>query len=197
MSKKKIAIFVDWENVRKSVFEEAYKRTGKKIDYNDVENALKLFLSFVDSSEEEIYRIFVYLCDPYGGVINGRDYKTTPVYALASKFIEDIQVKDHIAVRKGKLAFRGLDISNKPIFAQKQVDMLIGLDIAHIAFNKYADRALILCFDSDIIPAMKTARINGLQVVWGWCSDILGNPPNNLRKHADFIRVQDFSSIFP
>jgi len=46
MSKKKIAIFVDWENVRKSVFEEAYKRTGNKIDYNDVKNALKLFGSF-------------------------------------------------------------------------------------------------------------------------------------------------------
>lgn len=197
MSKKKIAVFVDWENVRKSIFEEAYKLTGKKIDYNDVENALKLILSFIDPSDEEIYRIFVYLCEPYGGVINGFDYKTTPVYVLGSQFIKDIQVKDYIAVRKGKLAFRGFDKLNKPIFQQKQVDMLIGLDIAHIAFNKYADRALILCFDTDIIPAMKTARINGLQVIWGWYSDILGDPPDDLRKHADFIRIKTFYSVFP
>ena len=197
MSKKKIAVFVDWENIRKSVFEDVYKNTGKKIDYNDVQNALKLILSFVETNDEEIYRIFVYLCEPYGGIINGFDYKTTPVYVLGSKFIEDIQVKDYVAVRKGKLAFRGFDKFNKPIFVQKQVDMLIGLDIAHIAFNKYVDRALILCFDTDIIPAMKIARMNGLQVIWGWYSDVLGNPPDALRKHSDFIRDKEFNSIFP
>jgi uncharacterized LabA/DUF88 family protein len=197
MSKKKIAVFVDWENIRKGVFQEVYKTAGKKIDYNHVENALKLILSFIEANDEEIYRIFVYLCEPYGGIINGFDYKTTSVYVLGSKFIEDIQVKDYVAVRKGKLAVRGFDKFNKPIFVQKQVDMLIGLDIAHIAFNNYADRALILSFDTDIIPAMKTARMHGLQVIWGWCSDVLGNPPDALRKHSDFIRDKNFNSIFP
>jgi hypothetical protein len=32
--KKKVAIFVDWENVRKRIFEEAYRKMQKKVDYN-------------------------------------------------------------------------------------------------------------------------------------------------------------------
>ncbi len=194
---KKIAIFVDWENIRKGIFIKAYKTLEKKIDYNDIENVLKLFNSFVDFDNEEIYRIFVYVAEPYGGIINGVDYKTNPVYILGTQFIKNLQIKEHIAVRKGKLVFRGFDKKGKPIFVQKRTDMLLGLDVAHVAFNKYADRALILCFDTDVIPAMKEARIHGMQVVLGWCSDLQSKPDDDLRKHADFIRNNKFSSIFP
>ena len=71
--------------------------------------------------------------------------------------------------------------------------MLFRLDIAHVAFNKYADRVLILCFDTDMIPAMKEARIYGMQVIWGWCPDLQTKPDDNLRKHADFIRAKTFN----
>lgn len=112
-------------------------------------------------------------------------------------FIEKLQVEDHIAIRKGKIVYRGLDNQNSPIFIQKQVDMLLGLDIAHVAYNKLADRALILTVDTDIIPAMKTARINGLQVIWGCCPDVQNDLPKGLKKHSDFIREINFTSIFP
>ena len=194
---EKVAIFVDWENIRKSIFHEAYKVLGKKIDYNNIDNTLKFFHSFIDPSTEKIYRIYVYLAEPYGGKIGGVDYKSTPVYTLGMQFIQNIQVREHIAVRKGKLVFRGFDKKSKPLFEQKRTDMLFGLDIAHVAFNKYADRALILCFDTDMIPAMKEARIHGMQVIWGWCSDLQPMPDDNLRKHADFIRAKPFDSIFP
>ena len=197
MRKKKVAIFVDWENVRKGIFEEASNTLHKKINYNDVDNTLKFFYAFVDSDKEEVYRTFVYLSEPYAGTAGGKDYKTTPAFTNAINFIEKLQVKDHIAIRKGKIVYRGIDNQNKPIFMQKQVDMLLGLDIAHIAYNKLADRALILTADTDIIPAMKTARINGLQVIWGCCPDTQGVLPKELRKHADFIREIKFSSIFP
>ena len=137
------------------------------------------------------------MAEPYGGVIGTVDYKKTPVYSLGMQFIENLQIRNHIALRKGKLVFRGFDQNKKPMFEQKRTDMLLGLDIAHVAFNKYADRALILCFDTDMIPAMKEARIHGLQVIWGSCSDIQSNPDGDLRKHADFIRDKTFASIFP
>jgi len=194
MRKKKVAIFVDWENVRKGIFEKASEH--KKISYNDVDNVIKFFKSFVDLQDEEIYRIFVYLSEPYGGIIDGTDYKKTPSFSYAISFIERLQVKDYIAIRKGKLVYRGLDSQKKPIFIQKQVDMLLGLDIAHVAYKRLADRALILTVDTDIIPAMKTARINGLQVIWGCCPDVQNDPSHDLRKHADFVREVPFNHIF-
>jgi len=197
MRKKKVAIFVDWENIRKGVFENAYKKLSKKVNYNEVENVIRLFSAFLDSDTEEIYRIFVYLCEPYGGIINGNDFSKTPVFSAANGFIEKLQVKDYIAIRKGKIVCQGIDKEDKPIFVQKQVDMLLGLDIAHVAYKRLADRALILTADTDIIPAMKTARINGLQVIWGCCPDVQGDLPKDLRKHADFIRETNFSTIFP
>jgi len=193
--KKKVAIFVDWENIRKGIFEQASKKHKMYINYNNVDNVLKFIEFFIDKSIEEIYRIFIYLCEPYGGIVDGIDYKTTPIYNHSINFIEKIQSKDYIALRKGKIQYRGLDKNNQPIFDQKQVDMLLGLDIAHVAYNKLVDRVMIFSCDLDVIPAMKVARINGLQVIWACCPDIV-QTSNEIKRHSDFVREKDFLKIF-
>jgi uncharacterized LabA/DUF88 family protein len=196
MTNKKVSIFVDWENVRKSVFEEAYKTHKLKVDYNDVPTVKKFISSFL-LPDEEIYRIFFYLSDPFKDKIAGIDYSKTKTFSLATAFIERLSVTDNIAVRKGYLAYRGMDIGKRPIFNQKQVDMLLGLDIAHVSYNHLADRILLLSADTDIVPAMKTARINGLQVIFGYCGDIQNDIHRKLKEHSDFIRSVNFKSIFP
>lgn len=196
MNKKSVAIFVDWDNIRKGIFETASTILSKTVRYNDVDNVLKFITSFVDSKNEEIYRIFVYLCEPYNGIAGTTNYAETPVYRYSMNFIEKLQVKDLIAVRKGNIVYRGVDKANNPIFMQKQVDMLLGLDIAHVSYNKLVDRILILTCDIDLIPAMKVARTNGLQVIWGCCPDVQTNMPKPLKKHSDFIRTIKFSDIF-
>jgi len=112
------------------------------------------------------------------------------------KFIENMQIQDYVAIRKGKLKFRGFfdAACTKINVVQKQVDMLIGLDIAHVSYNKLVDRIMIFCADTDLIPALKTARINGLQVILTCCSDV--QPVNNnIKKHSDFIRDKKYQSI--
>lgn len=42
--------------------------------------------------------------------------------------------------------------------------MLIGLDISEVSYNKHADKILVFSKDTDMIPALKAARINGLTV---------------------------------
>ncbi|MFH1241429.1 MAG: NYN domain-containing protein [Pseudomonadota bacterium] len=194
---KKVAIFVDWENVRKGIFDEASRKYPSRIDYNHVENVLALIKSFLDIKQEEIYRIFFYLAEPFSGTLRGINYSQTPTYQHAIAFIERLSIQDQIALRKGDLAVRGFDVNSKPIFIQKKVDMLMGLDIAHVSYNKLADRILVLCADTDIIPAMKTARINGLQVIFGYCSDLQVDIRRELKLHSDFIRDRQFSLIFP
>jgi len=41
--------------------------------------------------------------------------------------------------------------NGKPIINQKQVDMLLGLDISPVSYMKLVDNILIFCKDSDII----------------------------------------------
>ena len=196
-SLKKVAVFVDWENIRKGIYEEASKIYPHKINYNQFENIKKLINTFIIPDQEEIYRIFFYLANPFGGIINGVNYSQTPIYQRSISFREQLEIQELIAVRKGDLLYRGLDHNNHPIFMQKKVDMLFGLDIAHVSYGKLADRVLILCADSDIIPAMKTARINGLQVIFGCCPDIQKDIRRELKAHSDFIRAKDFKVIFP
>lgn len=194
-SKKSVAIFVDWDNIRKGIFGASVAIVSKKISYNNIDNVVRFITSFIDQPNEDIYRIFMYFCEPYGGIANGVDYKLTKVYRYSTKFIKRLQVRDYIAVRKGNIAYRGLDIKKGPVFEQKQVDMLLGLDIAHISYNHLADRVLILSNDLDMIPAMKVARINGLQVICGCCPDVQ-LLSNQFKKHSDFIRNMDFTTIF-
>jgi len=194
---KKVAIFVDWENIRIGVFGEAAKTHQKKVGYNQVDNITKFINAFIDQQSEEIYRIFFYLADPYGGIINEIDYSKTPTYSLSTSLMEKLAVTEYVALRKGSLVVRGLDKNNKPIFIQKKVDMLIGLDIAHVSYNRLVDRVLILSTDTDIVPAMKTARINGLQVIFGYCPDIQCDTHRELKEHSDIIRAIPFKSIFP
>jgi len=194
---KKVAIFVDWENVRKGIFDQAAKAYPSRIDYNQVENVLTLIKSFLETAQEEIYRIFFYLAEPFSGTLRSVNYSKTPTYQHAIAFMERLGVQDQIALRKGDLAARGFDQNNKPIFVQKKVDMLLGLDIAHVSYNKLSDRILVLCADTDIVPAMKTARINGLQVIFGYCSDLQADIRRELKVHSDFMRDRQFSTIFP
>ena len=62
--------------------------------------------------------------------------------------------------------------------------MLFGLDIAHVSYNRLVDRILILSSDTDIVPAMKTARINGLQVILGCCPDVQTDIHRELKEIA-------------
>ncbi|RJO61104.1 hypothetical protein C4544_03695 [candidate division WS5 bacterium] len=116
---KKVAIFVDWENIRKCIFEQAFAIHNNKVSYNDTSNVIKFINSFLNS-DEEIYRIFFYLADPYSGIYNGVNYSKSKSYQHATAFIEKLSIEDLIAVRKGYLATRGIDSKGNPIFIQKQ-----------------------------------------------------------------------------
>jgi uncharacterized LabA/DUF88 family protein len=195
---KRVALFIDFENLRKSIFDEANSRGFKKINHNNPKCFLPFLKSFINA-DEEIYRIFIYLSEPLKEVnYRGKDYdfSENAAYQMHVKFIENMQVQDNVALRKGKMKFRGFkDPECKHIdVVQKQVDMLIGLDIAHVAYNKLVDRIMIFCSDTDIIPALKTARINGLQVILTCCSDVQ-TVNNGIKAHSDYIRDIKYQDI--
>jgi len=74
-----------------------------------------------------------------------------------------------------------------PLIEQKAVDMKLGLDITFIATKKLADLLIIITGDADIVPVLKFARREGMQV----CLDPLRHPIQpELAEHVDFIETK-------
>lgn len=71
-----------------------------------------------------------------------------------------------------------------PHIEQKAVDMRIGLDIALIAMKKLADLLIIITGDADIVPALKFARREGMQV---GLDPLRSHIQPELSEHVDFI----------
>ncbi|RDU51596.1 hypothetical protein CQA49_08205 [Helicobacter sp. MIT 00-7814] len=202
---KKVAIFVDWENLRLDIANIQRKNKNISFNYNNIDDVSQLIYSAIHDKTEEIYRVFFYTAEPlcfdelkkdkknkalmekYEGKDPEKYKKMEKLRKQILSFIQNIAFKDHFAVRLGDLKFRGFDSDGKPIIAQKQVDMLLGLDISHLAYQKLVDRIIVFCKDSDISPALKCARTNGLDVV---IASVDGGfkVGNILKKHSDSIR---------
>jgi uncharacterized LabA/DUF88 family protein len=126
---------------------------------------------------ENLLRILYYDCAPYSGEVklpvSGDPFK----FEGSDGWLKRLSEKDLFAVRRGVLKFRGFkpkkipilteplkDEDFKPDFEQKGVDMRIGLDIANYAVTRAVDRLILMTGDTDCLPAMKHARIAGLQI---------------------------------
>lgn len=197
---KKVAILVDWENLRKTLERacKKFKIPPDRFSYNNVDMLLRFIMSLLEENEE-VYRIFFYVSEPpkearwrSATYSIDMDEKYRKVYENAITFLENLRTKDLVSIRKGKLEFRGYNSQNKPLFTQKQVDMLIGLDMAHLSYLKLVDRVMVFSLDKDLIPALKIARVNGLQVIIPTYKGLREASPE-LQEHADFIRHVDLA----
>lgn len=205
MSKKKIAILIDWENLRNEIAKLQKKNiiSKKDLNYNDVEQIYNLITSEFPNNEFDIYRIFFYTAlpleiDKIKELVSKRHdidfdkykefYYKNNIYRIIEKskeFFKKLDKKDYIALRFGNLQIQTQKPDGNLVFNQKKVDMLIGLDTAHLSYNKIVDEIIFFCKDKDLSPAFKLARINGLNVS---IVDIGGiNISEHIYRHIDKI----------
>ena len=71
-----------------------------------------------------------------------------------------------------------------PDIRQKGVDMLLGLDIAALAYKRQTDRLVIVANDADYVPAVKLAREEGIKVV---LDPLWTRAAEDLREHVDYV----------
>lgn len=173
---------------------------AKKAEYVYDANFIEAFAhGCVLRAEETLLRVLYYDCAPDQGSVNrpisGEKYE----FKGSDGWLKQLAAKDLIAVRRGVLKFRGWvpkkvpiataprDEDFRPDFEQKGVDMRIGLDVATYASNRAVDRIALVTGDTDCVPAMKHARIAGMQLI------LIALPnsrtPAELRWHSDFERV--------
>ena len=158
----------------------------------------KIALACVNADEEAV-RFLYYDCAPYSGSVVLPVSGGPKVFAGSDAWLRELGRKDLFAVRLGILKFRGFkpkrllaagssitDNDFKADFEQKGVDMRIGLDIATFAANQAVSRLVLVSGDTDCIPAMKHARIAGLQVALVGFPNRAASP--EMLMHADFER---------
>jgi uncharacterized LabA/DUF88 family protein len=166
---KKVAVMIDGGHLRV---------LAKADGHNYNPDFIEKFSHNCVVDDEQLLRVLYYDCAPYSG--EAKLPVSGAVHKIEGKdgWLKDLASRDLIAVRRGILKFRGYkprripiasdrlsDDDFKPDFEQKGVDMRIGLDIATFAANRSVDRIILVSGDTDCIPAMKHARIAGLQLV--------------------------------
>ncbi len=183
---KKTAILVDGEWFRHCL-EDALKGSLPNGVTADVmyRNALLAL-----GKDEELFRLFYYDCPPYQGKETNPidkskvDFGTSKKFQARSLFLSEMKAKDFVALRLGIAKKRGWTLSETYIrraitgsypnppqandvflsLEQKGVDMRIGIDVATLSLKKIVERIILISGDTDMIPAMKLARREGVQV---------------------------------
>ena len=161
----------------------------------------------------ELYRVLYYDCLPFDKAIinpisgNTVDFSKTSEARFRTALFEELKrmrkvalrlgyLKDHKTwefhpkVTKELLAKRKLlsQLSESDVtysITQKGVDIRIGCDIAALSYKHLVDRIVLISGDSDLVPAAKVARREGIDFIL----DPIWNPIDpSLLEHVDGIR---------
>lgn len=202
---RKVVFMIDGWFMRKQIYKfKAFYYNGEEIRKYCLKHLKK---------DDYLYRIFYYDTEPLDKkghrpiTKSPIDFSTTPVASAQRKLLESIKHTPNFALRLGKTVWKNnawilsddklkallakkirvddlTDNDFRPLIEQKAVDMKIGLDITHIATKRLSDLLIIITGDADIVPVLKAARREGMQV----CLDPLRNPIRaELAEHVDMI----------
>lgn len=174
----------------------------------DVVDLTTTIMGHVRLHDADLFRVFYYDSPPFqGSSMNPLDrsvvdFSATVAAKQNQSLLDSLELEPDFAVRRGEIANRGWKLGTqalkslrkgpRPITAhdlipdmeQKGVDLRIGLDIASIALRNVVAVLVLVTGDSDLVPAMKFARTQGLKVY----VEALGNPiRRELRAHADLV----------
>lgn len=107
---------------------------------------------------------------------------STPVYTSHESLIDTLELRPDFALRLGETNTQGWKLGDRalksllgkpraiaandlvPNIEQKGVDLRIGLDIARLALTQSVQAIVACTGDSDLVPAFKFARREGLRV---------------------------------
>lgn len=147
----RVAIFIDGaylDNVLRAEFQNA------QIDFQALSDSL--------AAESNILRTYYYHCPSY------RSNPPTPQendrYSNQRRFFDALERLRRYTVRLGRLAYRDNNESGAPIFEQKRVDILLGVDLVQLAAKQAIQEAVLVAEDSDFIPAVVAAKSEGILV---------------------------------
>ncbi|MCH8195523.1 MAG: NYN domain-containing protein [Chloroflexi bacterium] len=117
-------------------------------------------LTLAMAGDADILRTYYYHCPPYQG--NPPTLEERTRYAAKRSFFTALERLPRFAVRLGRLEKRGVPPNVR--YEQKRVDILLCVDLVHLAAKSQIQQAILLAGDSDFIPAVVAAKSDGVLV---------------------------------
>lgn len=155
-----------------------------------------------------LLRVYFYDAPPATGTVKDlwtgakTNLGQSKVHGQKTQFLDTLELQPNVAIRKGELAVHGWKVKGRlleeiagsgraitpadvvPDIEQKGVDLRIGLDIARLALKQLVDSIVVVTGDSDMIPAFKFARREGLRV---YLDHLDGPVKRELKAHVDVV----------
>jgi len=166
----KVGIFIDGAYLDKILQDEFGL---PRIDYEKLANWM--------SRGVPVFRTYYYHCLPYQG--NPPTPEESERVSRAQSFHYRLAKLPRYEVRLGKLEFRDNRLDGSPIYVQKRVDILLGVDLVLFAAKQRITHATIFAGDSDFLPAITIAKNEGVQITL--CHGTVHPPHDDLWQCAD------------
>lgn len=154
----RLAIFIDGGYI-KSLAEKEFKIW---VDYEKFPLEIQSVVAAKTPEPVDLLRTHYYDCLPYQS--SPPTDEESRRFAKTRGFYDYLGRLPRFTVRDGRLKFRGLDANGEPIFQQKRVDLMLGLDFALLSGKHQITHAAIVAGDSDLLPALEVAKQEGISV---------------------------------
>ena len=154
----RLAIFIDGGYLDKLC---EYEFARVRVDYAKTAEATRQIIGAKSAEPIDLLRTLYYHCPPYQSNPPTQDERERT--ATFRRFTDALKRLDRFDFREGRLQFRGVDKdTGKPIFQQKRVDLMLGLDFALLAGKSRVTHIALWAGDSDLIPAVEVAKQEGV-----------------------------------
>ena len=163
---------------------------GLWLDFKKLSSAIQTKISAEVEEPLDLLRTYYYDCLPWKSDPPTEDEKAK--YSEKQKFFTVLRNLPRFDVREGRLRRIQRRNSGRPIFVQKRVDLLIGMDMARLCLRGRVSHIALLSGDSDFLPAIEVAKDEGVSV-WLLHGDE-GTYARDLRQKADdaFLLDREF-----
>jgi uncharacterized LabA/DUF88 family protein len=167
------AVFLDAGYLDKILY---FDHRNARLDYQRLAQAL--------ADPDALFRAYYYHCMPYQGNPPTADERDR--YSSKHRFMTALRNIPRFEVRLGRLAKVGRNEDGSPIFVQKRVDCMVGVDMALLAGKRTITTVALLSGDSDLIPAVEAVKQEGVIVTLWHGSDSRDSRPSH-----DLVQVCD------
>lgn len=179
------AILIDGGFVRQKI----KSRTKAPVTVSDIEGEIVRIKADARLADYALLRVYFYDAPPASGVVTNpldnsqTDLGAHPHAASNLSLQQKLELLPDFALRYGELSVQGWELGGAalrslkkngarqlvpsdlvPNIQQKGVDLRIGLDIARLALRDRVRAIVVVTGDSDMIPAFKFARREGVRV---------------------------------
>jgi len=159
----RLAIFVDG-----AYLEKVAKKNDVRVDYEKLSSEILTRVNArTPAAPVDLLRTYYYNGLPYQ---SNRPTDGEKEFVRRRRgFYDALGRLSSFTVRLGVVKHRGKDNTGQPIYQQKQVDLLLGLDFALLSAKRSITHAAVVTGDSDMVPALEVAQREGI-AVWLFAS---------------------------